>query len=94
MFTILGGFSLTLANEDRKLIPKALIRQYRIEGATTIACGLIFCISALPVFFATTLWNAEPIRYYLWAIPLLLFWVSRTLKRRVEGQGQSNAEVG
>jgi len=41
MFAILGGFSLTLANEERKLIQKALTRQYRVEGATTIACGLI-----------------------------------------------------
>jgi uncharacterized membrane protein len=88
MFAILGGFSLTLANEERKLIPKTLTRQYRIEGATTIVCGLIFCISALPVFYTTTLGNAEPIRYYLWAIPLLLFWVLRTMKGRVGGQGR------
>jgi uncharacterized membrane protein len=94
MFAILGGFSLTLADEERKLIPKALTRKYRIEGGTTIICGLIFCTSALPIFYTTTLGNAEPIRYYLWAIPLLLFWVARTVERRVGGQGQSDTEIG
>jgi uncharacterized membrane protein len=84
MFAILGGFSLTLANEERKLIPKALTRRYRIEGATTVVCALIFFISALPVFYTTTLGNAEPIRFYVWAIPLVLFWVARTLERRME----------
>jgi uncharacterized membrane protein len=94
MFAILGGFSLTLANAERKLIPKTLTRQYRIEGVTTITCGLIFFVSALPVFYTTTLGNGEPIRYYFWAIPLLLFWVLRAVKRRVGGQGQSDTEVG
>jgi hypothetical protein len=93
MFAILGGFSLTLADEERKLIPKALIRKYRIEGGTTIICGLIFCISALPIFYTTTLGNAEPIRYYLWAVPLLLLQVARTLERRVAGQGESATEI-
>jgi uncharacterized membrane protein (DUF441 family) len=37
MFAILGGCSLTLVNEERKLIPKTLIRKYRIKGATAIA---------------------------------------------------------
>jgi uncharacterized membrane protein len=84
MFAILGGFSLTLANEERKLIPKALTRRYRIEGVITVVCAGIFCISALPVFYTTTLGNAEPIRFYVWAIPLVLFWVARTWERRVE----------
>jgi hypothetical protein len=77
MFVILGGFSLTLADEERKLIPKALIRQYRIEGATLFVCGLIFFISALPPFFTTTLGNATPLRYYLWIIPLVLISIAR-----------------
>jgi hypothetical protein len=86
MFAILGGFSLTLANEERKLIPKALTRRYKIEGVTTIVCALIFCISALPVFYTTTLGNAEPIRFYMWAITLVLFWAARTWERRVEAE--------
>jgi uncharacterized membrane protein len=92
MFAILGGFSLTLADEERKLIPKTLIRQYRTEGATTFVCGLIFGISALPVFYTITLGNAEPIRYYMWVIPLLLSSAGRNLGRRAAGQDESETE--
>jgi uncharacterized membrane protein len=80
LFAILGGFTLTLANEERKLIPKELTRQYRIEGAGMFVFGLIFGISALPFFFVLKLGN-EAIRYYIWAIPLVLVWLRRATDR-------------
>jgi len=85
MFGILGGFTLTLADEERKLIPKALIRQYRIEGVSWFVCGLIFGVSALPVFFKITIGNDVSIRYYLWIVPLLLIWIARTGQRVTGG---------
>jgi len=88
LFAIIGGFALTLADQERKLIPKALIRQYRIEGVSCFVCGLIFGISALPVFFKIALGNGDPIRYYLWIIPLMLIWVSRGLIRREKGSSE------
>lgn len=83
MFGILGGFTLTLASEERKLIPKSLIRQYRIEGGSWLACGLIFVLSAVPIFFTIKLGNGTPIRYYLWLIPLLTIWVSNRVQKRL-----------
>jgi len=85
MFAIMGGFTLTLADEERNLIPKALIRQYRIEGVSLFVFGLVFALSALPVFYAIKLGNGDPIRYFLWLIPLVLIWVSRSLIRRAGG---------
>ena len=84
LFAIIGGFTLTLADEERKLIPKSLTRQYRIEGVIGFVCGLIFGISALPVFFKITLGSGISIRYYLWVIPLILIWVSRRVIRPAE----------
>jgi uncharacterized membrane protein len=91
LFAIIGGFTLTLADEERNLIPKALTRQYRIEGAACFVCGLFFGVSALPVFFTVTLESGEPIRYFLWIVPLLLIWVSRTWIRRLGGSGEAHA---
>jgi uncharacterized membrane protein len=88
LFAIIDGFTLTLADEDRKLIPKAMIRQYKIEGASSFVCGLIFGISALPVFFTTTVDNGEPIRYFLWIVPLLLITVSRRVIRLTGGSDE------
>jgi len=85
MFAILGGFTMTLADEERNLIPKALTRQYRIEGVSWFVCGLIFGLSALPLFFAIKVGNGDPVRYYIWIIPLLLIWVSRNWIMRGTG---------
>jgi uncharacterized membrane protein len=84
MFGIIGGFTLVLADEDRKLIPKALIRQYRIEGATWGASGLIFVVSAAPAFFVVTPWSSVQLRYYMWLIPLAIVWVTARIQRRAE----------
>jgi uncharacterized membrane protein len=77
MFAILGGFTFTLADEERKLIPKGLIRQYRFEGVSWFVCGLLFALTALPIFFVIKLMNGDPIRYYLWIVPLLVIWITR-----------------
>lgn len=77
MFAILGGFTFTLADEERNLIPKGLTRQYRFEGVSWFVCGLIFAASALPIFFTIKAMNGEPVRYYIWIIPLLLIWITR-----------------
>jgi uncharacterized membrane protein len=81
MFAILGGFTFTLADEQRKLIPKELTRQYRIEGVSMFAFGLIFGISALPIFYAVKLESGEAIRYFIWAIPLVFIWIRRATHR-------------
>jgi hypothetical protein len=54
---------------------------------------LIFCVSALPVFCTTTFGSSDPIRYYLWVIPLALFWVARSLERRAGNQGRPDMEA-
>jgi hypothetical protein len=92
MFAILGGFTVTLADEERKLIPKALIRQYKIEGVSAFVCGLIFGLSALPVFYGITL-DGGALRYYLWGVPLALIWVTRRWVSRQEDSVESSVEA-
>jgi len=86
MFGILGGFSLNLAQEERKLIPKELIRQYKIEGASWFVCGLIFALSALPLFWRITV-GGMAIRYDMWALPLLLIWTLRQANKVLAKRG-------
>jgi uncharacterized membrane protein len=84
MFAILGGFTIIMADEERRLIPKEMTRQFRLEGVSWFVCGLVFGISALPLFYSIKLMD-EPVRYYLWITPLLLIWVTRTAQRLVGG---------
>lgn len=92
MFGILGGFTLTLASEERRLIPKSLVRQYRFEGGSWLWCGLIFVVSALPIFFKVLGPNELPVRYYLWIIPLALIWVSRNVTKRLAGSANASKD--
>jgi hypothetical protein len=85
MFAILGGLTLTLANAERNLIPKALTRQYRIEGVSWFVCGLLFGVSALPIFYMVKMGNGDPIRYHVWVVPPLLIWVARRVQERSGG---------
>jgi uncharacterized membrane protein len=82
MFAILGGFSLALASEDSKLIPKELISQYKVEGITWFACGLIFVLTAIPVFF-TIDYDGTAIRYYLWIVPIAILWLTSRRLRKI-----------
>lgn len=77
MFLIMGVFTITLATDERNLIPKTMVRQYRISGLAWFLCGSVFLVSALPLFYATDLGNMGPVRYYLWAAPLFLIWLLR-----------------
>jgi uncharacterized membrane protein len=89
MFLIMGGFTLTLAREEKNLIPKELIRQYRISGAGWFICGALFFVSALPIFYTVVLpGGSVPIRYYFWAAPLVLIWV---LRRQGENDGDGTS---
>jgi uncharacterized membrane protein len=68
MMCIMGGFSSVIASEDRNLIPKDMIREFRIEAITTFVAGALFFISLLPFFWAPGP-NGLYWRFYLWIIP-------------------------
>jgi uncharacterized membrane protein len=84
---ILGGFSLTLASDERKLLPRELVKQYRVEGAVWILAGLTFAVSALPVFY-TIVFSGTQLRFYLWIFPLAILYVGRQIKKRQEKAAQ------
>jgi uncharacterized membrane protein len=76
MMAILGGFSLVLAREYRKLIPKDMVREFKTESATMFIAGALFLISTLPIF-----WTLGPgglyWRFYLWIVPFALSAIRR-----------------
>lgn len=89
MFAILGAFTLILANEERRLIPRELIRKYRFQGGSMVATAAFFMLTALPIFFSITASNGEPVRYYLWAAPLAWVFVSRRIQKRLLGEKET-----
>ena len=80
MNLILGYFTHQLTIEDKKLIPKELIQKYRRSRNFTIAEGVLFLVSAVPIF-----WNVEflgtELRVILWIFSFPLGWTSRLSER-------------
>lgn len=91
MFVILGFFSLALADEGRHLIPKDLIAQYKRMGNTYFGTAAIFLVSLVPFFYTFEVFG-QPLRYDLWAIPLVFVWLRRRYHNVKERVSRSQAD--
>jgi uncharacterized membrane protein len=69
MFIILASFSLVIADEDRRLIPQELIKEFKREGIVWLVVASIFLISSLPIFFTISFGPLGHLRYYMWFGP-------------------------
>jgi hypothetical protein len=65
MFVILASFTLVIANEDRKLIPRELIKEFKYESIAWLLVASLFLISSLPIFFAISIGPLGHLRYYM-----------------------------
>jgi uncharacterized membrane protein len=89
MFVILASFTLVIANEDRKLIPQELVREFKHESIVWLLVASLFLISSLPIFFTISFGPLGRLRYYMWFGPsgsIALNGVRRLLARRTSGQ--------
>jgi len=77
---ILGSFTLTVADEERKLIPKDLTSQFKRESATWLVMGCLYLATVLP-FFYTNYIDGVRLRYLLWIVPQVFIFAIRTYGR-------------
>jgi len=68
LMLILAVFMHKLTDEEKRLIPRELLRGYRLTMYTTILAGILFLLSALPVFWSVIVISSPsvPVRYVLW----------------------------
>ena len=79
---VMGVFTVALADEERRLVPKDMMKQLRREAVTWLMSGAIFLVSATPVF-DTLLLGGTSVRTDLWLGAFLIIFVgSLTGKRR------------
>ncbi len=79
LMTILGFFSNELAIEEKNLIPKDMIANYKRMRNNHFSYAIAFVFTALPPFWEYQI-AGIPIRFYLWLLPLVFFWLSRREK--------------
>ncbi|HYB07907.1 MAG TPA: TMEM175 family protein [Nitrososphaerales archaeon] len=68
LMLILAFFIHELTDEERRLIPRELLKGYRLTMYTTILAGLLFLLSTLPIFWSVIIVSSPtiPLRYLLW----------------------------
>jgi len=76
---ILGYFLHELTVEERRLIPKELVRSYTLSMYTTFASAAVFLLSTLPVFWSVLVIQSPtvPLRFVMWNV----VWVLNTARR-------------
>jgi len=77
LMAILAVFTHALTSE-RSLIKPELKAQQKQARNLLVLTTVMFLVSLEPVFWAWTI-AGSPVRYYLWGIPLVLGWISRTI---------------
>jgi uncharacterized membrane protein len=80
MILIMGVFTITLADEERNLVPRDMTKQLRSEAFSAFVAGAIFLVSALPLFGVLYVGDTQS-RTDLWVAALVLTWVRRGVKR-------------
>jgi hypothetical protein len=65
---ILAFFIHELTAEERRLIPKELVREYRLMLYSTVTSACLVLLSALPVFWSIIVIPnpTVPLRYFMW----------------------------
>ena len=79
MMLIMGVFTLALADEEKRLVPKEMLNRLRSEAGIWFTSAGIFLVSALPLFGKLTVGPASvsgvTIREYMWFAALAISWI-------------------
>lgn len=83
LMIILAYFMHELTIEERQLIPRKLLRGFRLEMNTTIVIAAIFLLSSLPIFWNVVVIQVPtvPLRYVMWSGVSVTAWGKRLVAR-------------
>ena len=82
MNLILAYFTYELASEEKNLIPRGLIRSYKVSRNALVLVSGVFFLSILPPFWVVA-FAGLPLRIVMWLLTFPLIWISRLYRGRV-----------
>jgi len=68
MMAIMGAFTFILADEEKNLIPKGSIREFKFQSVMLFVAAALFFVSISGIFWVPAP-NGWYLRYYIWLIP-------------------------
>lgn len=78
---ILGAFTHVVTREKRPLVAASEIRKMRDMRNLRLAMGVVFAVTALPIFWSWMLVPGFPARVILWILTLPIGWLVRLVHR-------------
>jgi uncharacterized membrane protein len=81
MNLILAYFTHVLTLEDKSLIPREMIRRFKVTRDTLVLVGVLFLYSEFPPFWSLLV-AGTPVRVIIWLLALPLTWVTRLFGNR------------
>ena len=81
MNLILAYFTHALTLEDKKLIPREMIRRFKVTRDVLVVVGALFLYSDFPPFWSLFV-GGTPVRVIIWLIALPVAWASRLFSNR------------
>jgi len=76
---ILALFAHVISMEEKRLVAPEIAGNFRTGRNMVLVAALLMFISIAPEFWQWTLFS-EPLRLYIWYLPLLLYWVGRLVR--------------
>jgi len=81
MFLVLAYFAHEITIEEKKLIPKELLRRYKLMRDATIVTAALFIVSTLPMFWSLVVFGLH-LRFILWMGTFVTWIVRRELEKK------------
>jgi uncharacterized membrane protein len=96
MMLIMGVFTLTLADEERRLVPGGMTKGLRSEALGWFIAAGIFLVSAVPLFGRVNVVGTQvtgvTVRSFLWLLALLVSWVRSGIRGVLEPEEKPSNE--
>jgi uncharacterized membrane protein len=81
MFLVLAYFSNEVTIEEKRLIPKELLKRYKLMRNSTIVTAALFLVSMLPIFWGVVVFGLQT-RFILWMGTFVTWMARREAERR------------
>lgn len=78
ILVILAILAHVISREDRKLVAPEIAKLFRSGRNRMSILAVLMAVSIAPIFGEVTFLNVQA-RIYLWAVPLISYWVGRAL---------------
>jgi len=81
ILAILASFSHIISIEEKRLVAPGLAKSFRQSRNVQAILSMIVLLSLAPIFWDLSIFGVQ-LRLYIWVIPIIVYWVRRSVQSR------------